>query len=234
MRQYRSRLAAVEEQKSIRSAVMFGGLTIVIIILAIFFGIQIFSRFTSFFIKKTDNTATQNATLPTPNLSTLPQNTKDQTIVVKGNSKPNSNVRIYFNSGSDVTVTDGDGNFAMNVNLSKGSNTIYAVTEDDKGSSSLPSTKYTVNFTNQIPNLTINTPQNNQTFYTDSQKTISIQGSTDINNSVTVNDRVAVVDSTGKFNLNYDLQNGDNNLKVVSQDSAGNKKEIDLKVTFNP
>lgn len=234
MRENYSRLAQVEEKKSIKSAVIFGGLTIITIVLIIFFGIPFFSKFVGVFSPKTTQGTTQQGPLITPNLAVLPQYTNQQSIIVKGTGNPNSTIKIFFNSSSDETTTDDSGNFAMNVSLTKGTNTIYAETIDSSGNASPASATYIVNFANQIPNLTVNVPQNNQNFYGSTQENLNIQGSTDVNNSVTINGHVAIVDPTGKFSLQFNLQNGDNQLKIISTDQAGNKKETDLKVTFNP
>ncbi len=236
MRQYHSRLQQVEEQKSIKTALIFGGLTVVIIVAAIFFGIPAFSKFINLFNRNSAQSQTKNnaVTLHTPSLANLPQYTNQQSIIVKGTSSPNATVKVFFNDSSDETSTDNDGNFAINVSLTKGANTIFAQTIDSSGNASVNSNSYIVNFSNQVPNLTVNSPQNNQTFYGSTQQLLTVQGSTDINNTVTINEHIAVVDPAGKFSYPFNLQNGDNNLKIISQDQAGNKKEIDLKVTFNP
>ncbi len=235
MREYKSRLRDVEEQKSIKSALVFGGLTILIIILSLIFGIPLFSKFINLFSKNSvTTTITQNSNLLPPNFSVLPQNTNQKTIVVKGTANPNSIIKISFGNSSDEVTTDGNGNFAANISLSKGANTIYAQTLDKNGNQSAKSSVYTVNFTDQIPNLTINVPQNNQDFYGPSQQNLTIQGVTDQNNTVTINDHIAVLDNSGRFSYPFNLAQGDNNLKIISTDPAGNKKEIDLKVTFNP
>jgi hypothetical protein len=234
MREYKSRLSEVENQQSLRSAVIFGGLTIFIILFVIFFGIPIFGKISSLFVKKSNPTITQNITLLPPNLIAPPQHTNQQSIIIKGSTLPNSKVKIFFNNSSDETISDSSGNFAMNITLTKGANIIYGQTIDSNGNISNNSSSFTVNFTNQTPNLTINTPANNQVFYGDSQKTITIQGSTDVNNTVTINDHITVLDTNGKFSLPFNLSEGDNQLKIISADQAGNKKQIDLKVTFNP
>ncbi len=235
MREYKSRLQEVEEQKSIKSALIFGGLTLFIIIIAIFFGIPLFSKFINLFNRNSNTPiATQNANLLPPNLAVLPKYTKEQTIIVKGTATPNSNIKIFFGNSIDETVADSDGNFATNIGLSKGNNVIYAQTVDVNGNTSSNSETYTVNYTNQVPNLTVNSPQNNQNFYGSTQQNITIQGTTDANNTVTVNEHIAVLDAAGRFNYPFTLTNGDNTIKVVSVDLAGNKKEIELKVVFNP
>ncbi len=235
MREYKSRLRDVEEQKSIKSAAIFGGLTLLIIIFAIFFGLPLFSKFINLFSKKsTTESVLQNSNLLPPNLSIIPQFTNQKSIIIKGNTSPNSIIKITFNNSSDETTSDASGNFAANIGLTKGMNVIYAEMIDKNGNQSSKSTTYTVNFTDQIPNLTVNTPQNNQNFYGSTQQNLNIQGTTDANNTVTINDHVAILDNAGKFNYSFNLAQGDNDLKIVSVDQAGNKKEIDLKVTFNP
>lgn len=235
MREYRSRLTEIDEKRSIRSAIIFGGLTVLIIILMIFVGLPQLSKFVALFSKSSPSAVTpSSSTLLPPYIQTLPKDTNQQSIIVKGTAQPNSAVKVFFSNSSDETVTDDSGNFAMNVTLSKGSNIIYAKTVDSSGNESQPSTSFTVNYTNQVPNLTVNTPQNNQTFYADAQKNITIQGSTDAGNTITVNDHIVIVDDEGKFSYPFTLQNGVNELKIVSTDKAGNKKEIDLKVAFNP
>lgn len=235
MRQYKSRLSEIEERRSIRSALIFGGLTIIIIILAVIFGLSYLPKFVNLFNKNSSsNSNTQTSTLLPPNLSILPQYTNNQNLTVKGTTSPNSTIKIFFNNSIDQTVSDGSGNFAANITLVKGSNTIYAVLVDNQGNISANSNSFTVNYTNQVPNLTVSVPQNNQTFYGPTQKTLTIQGSTDSGNVVTINDHIVILDSNGKFAYSFDLQNGDNQLKIVSTDPANNKKEIDLKVTFNP
>ncbi len=233
-KEYKSRLSEVEEKKSVKSAIIFGSLTILVIILVIFFGLQIFSRFVGLFNKPAGNTQTKQNILVSPALASLPQYTNKQAIIVKATATPNSDIKIFFNNSSDVTVSDTNGDFALNISLSKGTNTIFAKVIDKTGNSSESSNVFTVNYTTQVPNLTINVPQNNQNFYGSTQKSLDVQGSTDPSNTLTINDHVAVLDGAGKFSYVIDLQSGDNNLKIISTDLAGNKKEIDLKVTFAP
>lgn len=235
MRQYHSRLQEVEEQRSIKSALIFGGLSILIVALAIIFGIKAFSKFISVFNRPNSSqvSGTSNP-IPAPSLSALSPYTNQQSIIVRGQSIPNSTVKIFFNNSSDDAVTDGNGNFSANISLSKGVNTIYAKTVDNSGNLSGSSSSYIVTYTTETPNLTIKTPQNNQIFYGSTQENLDIQGSTDANNTLTINDHIVVVDPSGNFNFNFSLQSGDNTLKVISTDQAGNKKEIDLKVTYSP
>lgn len=233
MRQYKSRLNQIEEQKSVRTAIMYAGLTILILVGLLVFGFKLFPRVTNLFVKSSTEETNESINLVTPTLQSLAEHTNNQSIIVKGYSQPNSNVKIYHNSSSEVTTADDSGNFSINIDLTKGTNTIYAVTTDDSGNESEKSKTYTIAFSNEVPNLTINKPQNSQTFY-GSEQNISVEGSTDVGNTVTINDHIAIIDSTGKFNYTLSLNNGENTIKIVSVSEAGNKKETELKVTYNP
>lgn len=236
MREYRSRLAEVEEKKSVRSAFIFGGLTLLILILAVVFGLPLFSKFIGLFTKNSSTSQTNGNTaiLLAPTLAQLPEFTNQQSIVVKGSAKPGSTIKVFFGDATDQVPADDSGNFALNVGLKKGKNVIYAKVVDASGNESPDSVHYTVIFTNDAPKLTVTSPTDGQQFFGDKQKTLNVQGQVDQDISVTINDRIAIVDSSGKFSMNYDLQQGDNQLKIIAKDQAGNKKEIDLKVTFNP
>jgi|SRR5581483_11068562 len=237
MRAYQSRLSRVEERKNIRSAIIFGGLTIAVIVFIFVFGIPAFSKFVNFFNKNTSNISQnqdERVILAPPNIDTLPRYVKDKTLTIKGNAQSNSMIKIYFNNSSDETVSDDSGNFSANIELNKGVNIIYATTVDSKGNESKPTEKFSISYLSEAPNLTISRPQNNQNFYGEAQKNIIVEGLTDIGNSVSVNDHIAIVESDGKFSITLGLNDGDNEIKVVSTDPAGNKKEITLKVRYNP
>lgn len=235
MRQYKSRLSEVENKNALKTTLIYGGLTLLIIILLIIFGIPLFSKFLNVVNKPAGSPTTTNIpTVLPPNLSSLPQFTNIKSATVSGTAIPNSTVKIFVNDSSTQTKTDTNGNFSTNVNLTNGQNTIYAQTINQNGNTSGNTTPVTITYTNQVPNLTVSSPQNNQTFYGSTQQNINIQGSTDSNNTITINDHIAILDGNGNFNYPFVLQNGQNTIKVISTDQAGNTKEIDLTITFNP
>ncbi|HWA51917.1 MAG TPA: hypothetical protein VG895_02615 [Patescibacteria group bacterium] len=235
MRTYKSRLSEVENKNAIKSTLIYGGLTLLIIVWLIAFGIPLFSKFLNIVNKPgSAPVVTSKQTVLPPNLSSLPQFTNIKTATVSGTAMANATVKIFTNNSSTETQTDQNGNFSTYVNLTNGQNTIYAQTVDSNGNTSSNTSPVTITYTNQVPNLTISSPQNNQTFYGSTQQNISIQGSTDPNNTITINDHIAILDGGGNFNYPFVLQNGQNTIKVISTDQAGNTKEIDLTVTFNP
>ena len=59
-------------------------------------------------------------------------------------------------------------------------------------------------------------------------------GKTDSGVRITVNGFWAVIDENNNFSYSLPLQDGDNAIKVVAQDQAGNKAEKEIKVTYSP
>lgn len=232
MRQNYSRLNRIQEYQNKKTAVVFGGLTLFIIIFGFFFGIPLISKFVGLFSKPAKTQTVSNSVAIAPTLSTLPQFTNQSSLIVKGNTSANSKVKIFVNNDENDVQSDSDGNFTSNITLTKGDNTIFAQTVNGSATSN-DSTHVVVNYDNEIPDLTVNSPSDGQSFFGDKQRSINVTGQTGAENTLTVNDRVAILDSSGKFNLNYDLSDGDNQLKIIATDRAGNKKEIDLKVTFS-
>lgn len=229
-----SRLKRVQEYQNKKTAMVFGGLTLFIIIFGFFFGIPLISKFVGLFSNspKVQNEASTSPLLA-PSLETPPQFTNHQSLIIKGSTTPNNPVKVFVNNNEVDATSDSDGNFTANLDLDKGDNTIFAVSTDKKGNTGTDSTHYTVNFDDEPPNLTLNSPTDGQGFFGDNHKSVNINGQTDLDASVTVNGRVAIVDGAGKFNLNMNLENGQNEINIVALDKAGNKKEINISVNFS-
>ena len=90
-----------------------------------------------------------------------------------------------------------------------------------------------VSYVKGTPKLTLTSPSDGQTFSKDSNKA-TIAGQTDPTDRVTVNGYWAIVDSKGNFTYALPLQNGDNQLKIIATDDAGNTTEVDKKVIYSP
>jgi hypothetical protein len=80
------------------------------------------------------------------------------------------------------------------------------------------------------PALTVSTPKDGAT--TD-QETIEVKGTTDISATVEVNDE-EVENNLGAFSTKVSLKEGENTISVVAKDSAGNRREVKIKVTRGP
>jgi len=62
---------------------------------------------------------------------------------------------------------------------------------------------------------------------------LHVHGKTDPNVKVTINDFWAIVDDSGNYSYNLSLKSGDNPIKIVATDDAGNNTEKDLKISYS-
>lgn len=168
-----------------------------------------------------------------PQLNPLPEATNSAELKFSGQAQPNSTIDLYLNDSIiDKTDAGKDGKFSFDLTLSKGDNKIYTRARIDKSVSD-PSQSFDVLFKNTPPSLNITSPPDGAQFSKD-QSPISITGTTDGQNQVTVNGFWAIVDQNNNFLYKLPLQNGDNQIKVIAVDNAGNKTEKDIKVTYSP
>lgn len=159
--------------------------------------------------------------------------TNSANIIISGNSSPNQIVNLYINNSLiDKAQTKSDGSFTFTESLTPGENVIKTnATFNDKASDF--SDTQTVIFKSALPSLTVDSPSDGQAFSKD-KNVVQVKGKTDSDVKVTVNDLWIIVDESNNFSYNLPLKNGENPIKIVATDQAGNKKEIDLKVNYSP
>ncbi len=233
----RSRLALKTERKTKKTIILTSLGIIIILFLLIKFGINLLVGFSVFLAGTKNQPASLNVNsnvtfIPAPVLNPLPQATNSAQIIISGKAEANKTVNLYINSDlKDTVQSDKDGNFFFTESLSSGNNQIAAKTEDNNKNSDFSNT-FTVSLINKAPSLNINTPTDGQSFSKD-QNSVNVTGTTDPGVNVTVNGFWAVMDENNNFSYNLPLQNGDNQIKVIATDQAGNKTEKDLKVNYS-
>ena len=89
----------------------------------------------------------------------------------------------------------------------------------------------TMSIQRKKPELTITSPTDGARIVGDSN-TLTVKGKTASDNSVTINDRLAVVGNDGSFTYTQTLGEGENTLHVVVTDPAGNQATEDRRVTY--
>jgi len=82
----------------------------------------------------------------------------------------------------------------------------------------------------QIP-LTIKNPVDRSIV---ASSTIIVRGTTIPKADVYVNDSIARADTQGNFSVQVTLDEGDNTIVVITNDTEGNYSEKDITVTYNP
>jgi len=212
---------------------------IIILVAAVIFGTKLLVSF-SLFLEKFQNNGsptssaeqTNDTYIAPPTLNPVVDATNSAQIAVNGFGIKNQTVELYLNNQRvDKTTVSDDNKFQFpTVSLQQGQNTILTRAVTDAGKESTDSNTDTITYLNKPPSLTLTQPQDGQGFNKGSTPTISIEGKTDPGAKVTINDAWAIVDDQGNYNYLYTLKDGDNDIKVVATDAAGNQttKEIHI------
>ena len=236
----RSRLTKRLEKRSKNNLLISLIGIIFIFFILVKFGLPLLINFTLFVSGFKNTNESQNKTASSvfvapPQLNSLPNATNSAQTIISGNALSKQIVNLYINDELiKKTKTKNDGSFVFeDIRLSKGENsiTVKALTEDKKESDfSVP---IVISFKDKLPSLLVESPDEKQSFSKD-ENIIKISGKTDKGIRVTVNDFWAIVDESGNFSYQLPLQNGENTIKIVATDDAGNKTETERKVIYSP
>lgn len=208
---------------------------IAVFFLLVKFGVPLIADFGLFLsgFKDSEGSSKEKTFLSPPMLNTLPSATNSAEIVISGKGAKDTNVEIFLNDELlEKTSIDDKGNFSIDAFLSEGDNTIKARVEKDEKKSSY-SDSLSVSFKKSAPKITLNFPGDGQKFEKEQNK-VNVSGNTDATGSVTVNGFWAVIDEKNDFSYTLPLKEGDNEIKIVATDQAGNKTEKSIKVTYSP
>lgn len=232
-----SRRLTVEERKNKRKAIFFVLLTGVAIILMYFYGIPILVRFAGFAYdlrKSTESVDIADTTPPPPpHFEPIPPYTSDNKIELQGNSEPGASVILVFDSYEEELIAGSDGKFFYTHELVGGENTLQAYAKDSAGNQSQKTDSYTIVFDKEKPELKITKPQDGSEFYGSKQRQILIEGQTEKDVKIQINNKMVVVDLNGNFTFATTLQEGVNTFNINAQDPAGNITETSLNVKYS-
>jgi len=228
----RSRLSKKIDQQS-KKNLFFSLLGIILVLFILFkFGIPLLINFSLFIAGSKDDEQIKNnerAFVPPPILNSMPSATSSADVVISGFATAKQDVELYINDNLiDKTTADGKGLFSFDTKINSGENIIKAKTIMDNKESEF-SQPISVTFRNKAPELKIDSPTDGQSFSKD-QSSIDVRGTTDPDVKITVNDFWAITDSSGRFSYRLPLSGGENNIKIVAVDTAGNKTEKEIKV----
>ena len=223
------------EKKTKRNIVLSLLGILIIFVFMIKLGIPLMANFAIFVsgFKSTNEVKNNdNAFIQPPVLDPIPSATNSAEIQITGKSVNNSKVQLFINDQlMNDTSTDGNGNFRFTKSLSLGDNQIKTRVEVGGKQSSFSDTA-TVTYKNSAPSIIIDSPPDGGVFSKDN-KSVNVTGKIDGGASVTVNGFWAIVDENNNFSYTLPLQNGDNEIKVVVTDQAGNKSEKTIKVKYS-
>ena len=211
---------------------------VVIVGLLVVFGIPLLINFSLLVEKNKDgspvNTNATDDYVVVPQLNATFEATSSAQINITGFSEPEYEIELFVNGKrNDTETVRKNKTFVFRkVELTEGENLIKVRAKKDKEESEFSETLLVI-YIKEPPTLEVTAPDNDQHFEgTDSP--IRISGNTDEHAKITVNGFWAIVDSNGNFTYTMQLAEGDNQIKVISSDIAGNKTEKDLKVSYSP
>lgn len=236
-RRRKSRLVRKEEARSARQALLFGLLTVILALGMVFLGIPALIRmaiFLSDIRSSSQPVESQDSFPPTPpRLKALPEATNQSQIDLEGFSEAGATIEIFIKDQSaKKVVAETDGSFiASGLPLSSGENEIYVQATDEAGNTSQKSGLITIAFDDTPPELEINQPEDGSSTQ---EKEININGKTEAEATLYINERLVILDSEGNFNYPLALAEGENLVQIVATDEAGNKTEEEIKIISSP
>lgn len=230
-----SRLRKFEEQRLKRRLFLSIVGSIGILLFLGLFGLKILESF-SLFIDTLHGATPQSKDISSslllpPTLNALPEATNSASLTITGIAKPDTTLILYVNEKESGKTTVGkDGTFSTVISQTQdGKNTVSAKITDNKGNFSGLSNVLSVMIKKTKPKLEVSSPTDNAKVNTD---TINVTGTTEDDTTVRINDHFALINNDRSFSYKYKLNDGDNTLKIVAVDLAGNETSIERHVTL--
>ncbi len=238
--EYRSRLKAKVKSAVYKNTFVSVVAIIIIFLVIIFFGLQLLVKFSLLMgrIKSVGDipatTNSQNEFVLTPTLNPLFEATNTAAIEVSGlATSTGQTIELFINGSSKSTaLVDSKSQFAFSsVRLESGENKIKVRAKLDSKESQF-STEAIVVYDTTPPALELKEPTDGQTITKTAQ--VKIIGKTEADARILINDFLPIVDNNGGFSYAIPLKEGENSIKVVSTDKAGNQTTNQIKVIFQP
>lgn len=227
-----------EKRKIISQIIALG---VVILALIVLFLLIIFPELVHYTgVKNSENYTpeTKQVKPQTPTFNAPAQNTKESQLVINGFGPASSQVQFIVNgetAADHLLNTDSDGAFSFTLQLNEGENTIQAYAIDNNKLESDLTKEYKINYDQTVPTLTIDDLKDSQEIVGKEKRNLTIKGETEAGATVLINAQQTKAADDGTFNLEYTLQDGDNQLQIYAVDAAGNQTEtIALKIKFTP
>jgi hypothetical protein len=228
-----SRRTKLEQNKIIRQIVIF--LVLAVALIAAFVLIIIPNLF-KFLANLSGAIPSQSNDVPVqvPFLAAPVAATSSANLSLSGFSQKGYTVVVLDNTQEKKRqTTNDDGSFKTDVTLDQGDNqlTVYAVDQNSKQSP--VSQTYHVKFSDQPPTLDVTQPVDKASIQGKQNQKLNIQGKTDPQVQVTINDRLIFVKDDGSFSAPQQLNEGDNAFTVKATDEAGNSTQKQFTVSFH-
>lgn len=232
-----SRLAFKEEKRNTRRAVIFGILSLLLILGLTFLGLPVLVKLAVVFDNLRSSlspTDTQETLPPAPPIIIVPYEATNSAILnISGFAQTGCEVEIFLNNASARQIlVDQSGSFGIEgLSLNEGQNELYAAATDKTTNKRAESEKTTILYDFTPPPLEIIQPKDKADY---ESGTAEIIGKTDPEADLLINDHLVVINKEGNFTYQLSLSFGENNVIIKAIDKAGNQAEQKLSLTYSP
>jgi len=170
-----------------------------------------------------------------PVISALPDATSSAYLAIEGFTEANANIELLMNDTVDkIDIASENGSFLFNTSLVVGQNRIQLRAKDLAGNESMSGVTL-INYDNKPVNLTVSFPKDGSEYFGKTSQVIDIKGDVDKSGSeVLINNSFVQVEKDGSFIHRFMLSGGNNTIKVVATDIAGNTAEKSLTIVYTP
>ncbi len=234
-----SRLLAYKKKQLRKKLFWYSLLTTAVLTVIGLYGVKYFPRWIDFITSVVNQNekvmVVENEALLPPTLQALPEYVNTPTPEIRGTAMSGKIVELFLDGsklGETVSSKDGQFIFVPREKIADGKHKLTAQLREGKNESSLSlSVVFVVDTT--PPDLVIESPEDGAklSFGPDEELVTEVKGQSEAGVEIRVNDRLAKVDIDGSFTVMVPLQKGENTLKAVSVDKAGNSTEKKIKVT---
>lgn len=233
-----SRLERIRSKRASKQGVWFLVMAVILVLVTIFWGLPALARLAGNLIATDSTQVTKYELKPTPPIiSDIPEATHSAKVAINGYAQPGIDVVMYLN-GAEIgrKLTSESGTFSFqNVPIASGDNSVYAYTSTPQGLMSEKSKEYIITLDNEKPTVTLDSPKDGEVMRGTSQRIATFVGGVNEEGAkVYIGERMAILTSEGKFNLPYQLVEGDQEIAVKAVDSAGNESVTTIKLRWEP
>ena len=220
-----NRLAKKEEAATVKRIFALSVISAILALFMFTLGIPLLGKFADFLElilgSQNQQQSQEGRNITPPNLDPIPAATNSATLNIRGFAAEGESVELYLNNNPFAKAETTSGNFSFeDITLQDGENSTAAKSLSSTGQESEFSKTLTIKLDTQSPTLTVENPQQNQSF--SSNNRIKVSGKTDQDSQVYANGFLANINSEGQFEILIPVAEGDSQVEIRAIDEAGN------------
>lgn len=171
----------------------------------------------------------------TPVVAAPPTATYSAQLPLTGGGEVEAEIVLVVNGDEqDRQVIDGDGEFKLVAALTDGENLINLYSVDEAGNQSISDRSFNILLDSEPPTINLSQPTDGESVVLRKNQLQTVKGTTEPKAKVTVGGRLTYANADGEFETNYQLSDGENKIKIVATDEAGNQADTEVTVNFSP